>query len=345
MAISDRSLSSDDIVKGLTGSSGSYNTETGDMLNRVTCLSRLTGKLRDTFFNGPCRGTTILTLDKTWPTPLDRARAFLYQNNLYGFCLQGVNKEGASIWVLTPDDNFNTESLYGVINNDILSRKWMSAVNDAQKEMPVYRRNDPPFALMCVLSFSFIKIPWFGRVAWGTGYSNGVLSLTQIPTMNGNKKEYCTWSFVCKDPSFNEEALYKEYTQGGSESTYESFKKYRDFLLSDQCEPANPDGNYSFLKDQKNTQDNTQDNNSVDLENPQENNPLISAATREGFLKSRSLSYISAKKHLLMEYSLSYDKNEDPDVSSSTTTTSPKSTPFVSDIKKENNYPIIGPVY
>lgn len=344
MAISDRSLSSDAIAKGLTGSSGSYNTDSGDMLNRITCLSRLTGKLRDTFFKGPCRDTTILTLDKVWPSPLDRARAFLYQNNLYGFCLQGIDKEGASIWVLTPDDAFDTESLYEVINDDILSKKWMSAVNDAQKEMPEDRRNDPPFALMCVLSFSFNKIPWFGRVAWGTGYFNGVLSLTQIPTMNGNKKEYCTWSFVCKDPSFNEEKLYKEYTQGGNESTYDAFKKYRDFLLSDQCEPANPDGDYSFLKDQNNNLGNTDTDNNDEEEN-KESNPLIDAATKEGFFRSRTLSYSSAKKHLLMEYSIFHDKDEDQGESSGTTTASPKSSPFISDIRRENNYPVIGPVY
>lgn len=362
MAISDRSLSSQDIVRGLTGGWSVYDFNTGDMRNTVTCLSRLTGKLRNTFFKGPCRNSKILTLDNInqWPSVFkDRALKFFKDQNLYGFCLLDSNNEGASVWLLTPDDSFlpegsGEEALGFIINSEITGRKWMTAVSKAQQQLPENRRNDPPFALMGVLSVSFKEIPWFGRVAWGSGYANGILSLTQIPTMNDNKSEYCTWSFVCKDSSFNEEKLYKEFTQGGNESTYTTFAKYRDFLLSDKCEPANNEGTYSFLKDK------TSSNNSTDSQKGQssntekeddtkeENNPLVDAAKKEGFFRSRQSSYKAAKKHIVNEVGRSWGygmDSDDPNVSSDTTTTSPKSSPFVYDIKRNGQYPIIGSLY
>ena len=172
--------------------------------------------------------------------------------------------------------------------------------------------------------------------------------------MNDNKSEYCTWSFVCKDSSFNEEKLYKEFTQGGNESTYTTFAKYRDFLLSDKCEPANNEGTYSFLKDK------TSSNNSTDSQKGQssniekeddtkeENNPLVDAAKKEGFFRSRQSSYKAAKKHIVNEVGRSWGygmDSDDPNVSSDTTTTSPKSSPFVYDIKRNGQYPIIGSLY
>lgn len=372
MAISDRSLSSQDIVRGLTGGWGAYNLNTGNMYNTVTCLSRLTGKLRNTFFKGPCQNSKILTPDKInqWPSVFrDKALKFFKEQNLYGFCLFDANNEGASVWLLTPDDSFapegaennndesNNSTLSSIINTEIAGRKWMTAVSKAQQQLPEDMRNNPPFALMGVLSVSFKEIPWFGRVAWGTGYANGILSLTQIPTMNDNKSEYCTWSFVCKDSSYNEERLYKEFTQGGNESTYTTFAKYRDFLLSDKCEPANQEGDYSFLKDKSSSgSDNLQNTDSSDTSNSEEgdgtkeeNNPLIDAAKKEGFFRSRQSSFKAAMKHIVNEVSRSWgygrDSDDDPNVSSDTTTTSPKSSPFVYDIKRNGQYPIIGSLY
>lgn len=366
MSLPDKILSSQEILAGLTPNWDFYpisGTNMGFMKKKVTTLSRLRGKADSVYRLGPCRESKIKTPDESWGA-FDKARAFLSNNNYYGFLLEN-NKEGVSIWLLAIDDSFTLESFGNIVNPYIKQKKWNRAFIEAQAKLK--NSKDNPFAIIGVLSASLQDIPWFGRCAWGTGYSNGILSLTQIPTMAGNKEQYCTWSFVCKDITFDEDTLYNTYTKGGNENTYTSFKKYRDFLLSDKCEPANPDGNYEFLKNNPNgvaknrpqpeeNADNNPDNKEGNppSDNKEGSNPLVDAAKKEGFFRSRTRSLREAQKHLVSEYrflnkeaSYSYDNDEeeDDDEISDTETTSPKSQPFVCTIRRQGANIPIGPLY
>ncbi len=135
------------------------------------------------------------------------------------------------------------------VKGDIKGRRWMTAFNNAQKEMPVGENGQKgaPFAIAFVASYTENSIPWFGKVAWGVAVKNDVISLTQIPLMlQGNKDQYFVWSFVAKIPITDSE-LTGKFGKGGGESNYSNFKKLRDYL-NKECEPLNERGEYSFAK-------------------------------------------------------------------------------------------------
>lgn len=251
--------------------------------NQLSTSYRDIRKMKDLFLKGPCRESQVLTLDKDWNIgnglSLNTVRDKIKEKGLFCF-LSYMRGEGGSVWVLTPDEKWASESgvstLGGIINKDLSSKSWSSAFNNASKEAD----KDGPFAISYVGSVTCQTMPWFGRSVYGTSLANDVISIVQIPLMGGSTEHYFSWLFVPKikwTPSDWENIAGK----GGRD--YNRFKQIRKRLEQD-CEPLKVNGSYSF--DPKNRPDtkqgsgsNTPDSGTPDSGTPpQGGNPLTDQA-------------------------------------------------------------------
>ena len=235
------------------------------------------GKMRNLFNKGPCKNSLVKAPDKSWNIgglSLNIVRDNLLKKGLYGM-LSYMDGEGGTIWILTPDSQWsskeNIDSLGGIINPLIERKQWGTAFNDANAKLKD-SKSGGPFAITYVASVTCREIPFFGRVAFGTAMSEGVISLVQIPTMGDNRDHYFSWLYIPKDGQYSNLTptdWVNMFGKGGTERDYDRFKQIRKFL-EEECEKLDPSGNYSDIK---NPQDRySQDGETGDQAPPENNN-------------------------------------------------------------------------
>jgi hypothetical protein len=247
------------------------------------------------------------------------------------------------------------------------SRQWATAFNEALKVIPEDKRKDPTttsFAILFLASVTSRTIPWFGKVAWGLSYKNGIVALTQIPLMvKSNRDQYFQWSFVPKSGSWNEQSLHSTYGKNGGMQTYSSFTKLRKFL-EDECVPLSDKAStYGFTRDGKKGAVEEPKNQTLtrdidDKKNDENTNELLDQARDNGYTESLNESYqyalsylVNEQYHIIGEYSKSYfgsskDVEDDPDNVGKDPNVLPTGDPYKNTLKfGANNTPLIGPQY
>lgn len=322
---------------------------------QLSMIYRSVGKMREIFLRGPLRDSKILLPpseddngDK-WPSPFTSSIISNLNKDNISFCTS-LDKEGCTIWSLVPDSSIGKD-LLPIIKNDIKGRRWATAFNTARQKTDT----ESPFAISFIASYTFNPIPFFGRVAYGIAMVDDVISLTQIPLLvSSNREQYFTWSFVSKLPITDKE-LISQYGNGGSEKNYSDFIKFREFLNS-ECEPLNPNGDYSFARGDASS--NPKPSQNPDLEgdgqdNRQESdNTLTAHVNEESLIKSRNESLFRAEDFLYSGYSYIDEASsrressyKDDGVVSDARQSLPSGEPFINKIKKEAGIPIYGPLY
>ena len=233
-----------------------------------------------------------------------------------------------------------------IIKSDIKGRRWMTAFNTAQKEMPVDDNGikNVPFAISFMSSITKQDLPFFGRCAWGIAVAEGIVSITQIPLMiSSNRNKLFVWSYVSKTPITQNE-LYSKFGKGGGEASFNQFMNFRKFI-NDECEPLNKAGDYSFAKSNDQKQDIKTNNTQTDSTDDNNENELT---------KSVEESYEVARTFLINEvYNISeaggrysyYDDNDDYNADSpDTSATFPQGNPCINKLGS-GQYPELGPLF
>lgn len=251
------------------------------------------------------------------------------------------DKKGAS----SSSANLGSLSYFNdIIKSDIKGRRWMTAFNTAQKEMPVDDNGikNVPFAISFMSSITKQDLPFFGRCAWGIAVAEGIVSITQIPLMiSSNRNKLFVWSYVSKTPITQNE-LYSKFGKGGGEASFTQFMNFRKFIV-DECEPLNKAGDYSFAKSNDQKQD-VSNNPQTDSNKDNTENELT---------KSVEESYEVARTFLINEvYNITeagrsyyYDDNDDYNKDSpDTSATFPQGNPCINKLGS-GQYPELGPLY
>lgn len=339
---------------------------------------REVGKMKPMFMLGPHRNSKVVSIGDSWNIGglnLNSVRDRLIENGMYGI-LSYIPDEGGTVWGLTPDEALaNKEgvlTLDEVIKNDVTGRRWMSAFNNARKEIAKTKTKDKslfqkikmrfsgelsnnniePFALSFVSSVTLRTLPFFGRTRFSAALDNGVISVVQIPLMNDNKEAYFAWKYVLKDPDSMTKSDFKNEFGAGGENDYELFQKIREFVEGEDCLPMNNEGNYDTTQkeepkenkeDIEEKENNKEENDSNDDSTKQDNNnskrnstgnPLLDAAYGI-HPESRSLTeaICQARQITLEEYVTEEDSKL------------PKGKPYINKLPMESGTPSIGPLY
>lgn len=391
MTIPERNLNNSRIVDSLFTGTGinPFNINKSPFVKQRSMTHVVPANLNKLYNLAPINLVkNIRTLSDDWSlngVNLNPVKDKLIKDDTYGF-LTNVNGEGITLWGILPDDKWSGKEglleLDGLIKENIKSRKWRTAYQVAKDSLGT---SNPPFRPVFAATVTVQEegIPFFGRVAWGVAVANDIVSLTQIPTMNGNRSDYFTWSFASKD-FVTEDELYKAAGgKNGGEGDYTRFAKFRTWL-SENCAPLNPKGEYPFAKgnekpidhDDKDAQpkpgeapkdqDTSSDQGDTKSQDSQsEENPLIQASkeiNKESLElsinKSRLMAEVFLKRNntLINEYSLYNDEdNEDPDYIGKDNgsggvdgdkSTYPSGKPYVNKLKvNADGVPNVGPIY
>ena len=334
-------VDSTSVISQIFSSVSDFNMQTPFERQRSMTF-RSVGEMKPYFLNGPLRNSKIFTPDKDWnlgSLSLNTVRDKLTSMGLYGI-LTGMQDEGGTVWILTPDSKWSNKEgikeLDRIISSDISGRRWMSAFTTAQKEM---KNSDAPFALTAIVSVTCQILPFFGRVAFGTAFKEGVISLVQIPTMGSNKNQYFSWLFVPKDKSMDSNDWINKFGKGGGENDYSKFTKIREYLWN-ECDQANIQGDYTQNKDTKQEKP-KEDKKEEPVEDPSKSNPLLDAAMGK---QNKPESYITESlynaRSFISEVYLGHPVFESDEDGEDT-----KVDPYENKLKMEGGIPKFGPLY
>lgn len=232
-----------------------------------------------------------------------------------------------------------------IIKSDIKGRRWMTAFNTAQKEIPADDTGvkNVPFAISFMSSITKQDLPFFGRCAWGIAVAKGIVSITQIPLMiSSNRNKLFVWSYVSKTPITQNE-LYSKFGKGGGESSFNQFMNFRKFI-TDECEPLNKAGDYSFAKSNDQKQD-VNNNPQTDSDKDNAENELTQSV-EESYEVART--FLINEVYKITEAGRSYYNNDDNDDyntdSPDTSATFPQGNPYINKLGS-GQYPELGPLY
>ena len=329
---------------------------------------REVGKMKPMFMLGPHRSSKVVSIGDSWNVGglnLNSVREKLLENGMYGI-LSYIPDEGGTVWGLTPDEALATKegvlALDEMIKSDIVGRRWMSAFNNAGKNIVKNNNKDKgffkrlksklsgefiePFALTFVSSVTLKTMPFFGRTSFSAALDKGVISVVQIPLMNDNKQSYFAWKYILKDPDSMTKSDFKNEFNPGGENDYESFKKLREFVEGGDCLPLNPNGNYDIPQPNPESDDNPEDPNpeSEEDNNPQPDNNNSRRSTGNPLLdaaygihpESRSLmEALCLAKHISLEEYLATEADGKL----------PKGKPYINKLPMEAGIPSVGPLY
>lgn len=202
--------------------------------------------LRDLFLMGSIAESKILTYSVEWTeAPLAKIKQNLKDSGTYSF-VSYLEGEGATVWVLRPDDTLLNggkldKNFVDKLEQELTAKRFASAYSLTQEMM---NDRQPPFAIAGVFSIKFTKtVPYFGYSKWGVSQKNNILAVTQVPSMLGNRNKYATWFFKDKN-LLSEPDLHKLIGKVGN--NYTSFRTVQKYL-EENCKPLDQTGKFEDL--------------------------------------------------------------------------------------------------
>lgn len=206
-----------------------------------------TGKLRDLFIAGPHRNSKIFSANESWKR-LDAIRTKCLADKVFPI-LDHFENEGGTIWMLRIDDSLYSNEGIGfkpdfvsIMEKELHGKSFANSYTQSQGLMEGETK-DPPFAIAAVLSVKYENpMPFFGKTMWGLALKEDVLSVTQVPTMLGNKQKCATWFYMCTE-LINDEDLISKFGKNGGENDYDRFLELRNYI-NKNCKPLNTSGKY-----------------------------------------------------------------------------------------------------
>ena len=318
--------------------------------NTLSTFFRQRGRMNDVYRKGPYPNSKLYTLfGDAWPSQFEKIRKAVLEYNknldkkdskLY-VLLSYLQGEGATFYGFFLDNSFslfkpkkenNGDEEGGedngngtdeeeedkpskeveLLEKELKGKRWAGAILALRKikKPDVEDKDFDPMAITFIVSITLNAVPFFGRCAWGCALKNDVLSLTEIPLIGNNHKNYFTWSYVCKSP-ITESELYRTYGKGGNETTFSRFDKLRNFLINkDECQPLNADGKYTGFVDQKT------ETTDLEKENIEEDNTTqdIKESIEESFRIAYSYKHLVSEYRRVDERGYDYDNVEDKDL-------------------------------
>lgn len=220
-----------------------YNKKSDSVLLK---LAR-TGKLRDLFIEGAHKNSKVFVANESWKR-LDAIRTRCLADKVYPI-LDHFENEGGTVWMLRVDDslysndsNVFKQEFLKIMETELHGKAFASSYSQAQKIMEGEVKN-PPYAIAAAISVKYENpMPFFGKTLWGIALKEDVLSVTQVPTMLGNKSKYATWFYMCKELLTDEE-LTSKFGKNGAANDYDRFLELREYIEKN-CRPLNTSGKY-----------------------------------------------------------------------------------------------------
>lgn len=199
-------------------------------------------KLWGLYLGGPHPQSTVLVPTQPWPALLEPLRTTALQEHVYPVCHYWAG-EGATVWFLRTDTDlwldaapYHTPDFLAAVETPLQRRQPAVAYDAAAALLPT---RQVPYVLGGVCSLQLHEsCPCYGHARWHCALQDGVLSLTQVPSLLLNTEHTATWHYHSPRLSTVAE-LHATYGRGGDTASPAAFLRLRQYCLED-CTPAAP---------------------------------------------------------------------------------------------------------